>query len=108
MKIGMMIGCAIEYATGIACIVLGTMIWKKRKISLIHDYHYRNVKQEDLSAFARSIGIGIILIGAGIGITGTLDLLGSSFWWAPMLAGFVFGSVVIFRALKKYNGSVFS
>ena len=108
MEIGMMIGCAIEYATGIACIVLGTMIWKKRKISLIHDYHYRNVKQEDLSAFARSIGIGIILIGAGIGITGTLDLLGSSFWWAPMLAGFVFGLVIIFRTLKKYNGSVFS
>ncbi len=108
MEIGMIIGCVIEFATGLLCILLGVMIWKKQKISLIHDYHYRNVKKADIPAFTRSIGIGLILIGVGIGITGALDLFGSSFWWVAILSGFIIGSIIIFKALKKYNGSMFS
>ncbi len=108
MEIGMIIGCAIEFLSGMACIVLGIAIWKKRKISLIHDYHYKNVKKTDLPAFAASIGKGLMLIGIGICTTGALELSGSSFWWVSMLAGFVIGLIIIFRTLKKYNGSVFS
>ena len=108
MEIGMIIGYTVELMAVLACIVLGMIIWKKQRVSLIHDYHYRNVKEADIPAYARSIGTGLILIGAGILITGILDLMGSSFWWIPMLAGFVIGTAVIVAGQKKYNGSIFS
>ena len=55
------------------CVVLGLLIWKKEKVSLIHDYHYKNVQEADIPAYARLMGIGIILIGVGICIAGILN-----------------------------------
>lgn len=106
MDIGTIIGCIVEFAAGSACAVLGLLIWRKQRVSLLHDYHYKNVKAEDLPAFCRSVGIGLAIIGAGICITGLLDLSGSSFWWAPMLSGFVIGMVMIIRTIRRYNGSI--
>lgn len=34
-----------ELAVGLLCVVLGLVIWKKQKISLVHNYHYKNVKR---------------------------------------------------------------
>ena len=104
----MIIGILIEAIVGILCIVLGFLIWKKQKISLIHDYHYRNVKEEDVPSYTRQIGSGLIIIGSGILLTGMLDLLYSSLWWAPLIIGFSLGLIVIIKAQKKYNGSIMS
>ena len=104
----MIIGILIEAIVGILCIVLGFLIWKKQKISLIHDYHYRNVKEEDVPSYTRQIGIGLIIIGTGILLTGMLDLLNSSLWWIPLIIGFSIGLIVIIKAQKKYNGSIMS
>ena len=65
-----------------------------------------NVKKEDIPAYARQIGIGLIITGAGIFFTGLLDLAGSSFWWVAMMTGFILGLAIIYKAQKKYNGSV--
>ncbi len=104
----MIIGVIVDFAVGLLCIILGLMLWKKQKISLIHSYHYKNVKKEDVPAYTRLMGIGLILIGVGICITGVLDLLYSSLWWIPLLAGFVMGFIIMNKAQKKYNGSWFS
>ena len=104
----MIIGILIEATVGILCIVLGFLIWKKQKISLIHDYHYRNVKEEDVPSYTRQIGSGLIIIGSGILLTGMLDLLNSSLWWIPLIIGFSLGLIVIIKAQKKYNGSIMS
>ena len=104
----MIIGILIEAIVGILCIVLGFLIWKKQKISLIHDYHYRNVKEEDVPSYTRQIGSGLIIIGSGILLTGMLDLLNSSLWWIPLIIGFSIGLIVIIKAQKKYNGSIMS
>lgn len=66
----MIIGVIVDLAVGLLCIILGLMLWKKQKISLIHSYHYKNVKKEDVPAYTRLMGIGLILIGVGICITG--------------------------------------
>ena len=71
----MIIGVIVDFAVGLLCIILGLMLWKKQKISLIHSYHYKNVKKEDVPAYTRLMGIGLILIGVGICITGVLHLL---------------------------------
>ena len=104
----MIIGILIEAIVGILCIVLGFLIWKKQKISLIHDYHYRNVKEEDVPSYTRQIGSGLIIIGSGILLTGMLDLLNSSLWWIPLIIGFSIGLIIIIYAQKKYNGSIMS
>ena len=96
-----------ELAAGLLCIVLGLLVWLKRKVSFLHDYHYKNVKEADLPAYARLIGIGLIVIGAGIGATGFFNLAESSFWWIPMTAGLAAGIIIMSIAQKKYNGSWF-
>ena len=102
----MIFGVIIDLAVGAMCIVLGVLLWKEQRVSILHDYHYKNVKKEDIPAYTRRMGIGLILIGAGIMMTGLLNLVNTSLWWVPLLAGIVSGLAVIYRAQKKYNGSV--
>ncbi len=104
----MIVGVIIEAAVGLLCIIMGFLIWLGRKVSLIHDYHYKNVAERDIPAYARLIGIGLILIGAGICATGLFNLVKSALWWVPMLVGFIAGFAVMNKAQKKYNGSWFS
>ena len=103
----MILGCIIETAVGVLCIVLGLLIWLKRKVSLLHSYHYKNVKEEDLPIYCRWVGIGLCLIGLGIVVTGILNLFELSLWWIPLLVGFVVGLAILCVAQKKYNGSIF-
>ena len=104
----MVVGFVIELSVGLLCVVLGILIWKKKKISLVHEYHYRNVKNADIPAYTRLVGISLILMGAGICFSGLLNLIKSALWWIPMLIGFAAGFTVMNKAQKKYNGSWFS
>ena len=36
---------------GVLCIVPGLILWKKQKISLVHDYHHRHMKKQDVGAY---------------------------------------------------------
>ena len=102
----MIFGVITELAVGAICIVLGILLWKKQRITILHDYHYKHVKKDDIPAYTRQLGIGLIIIGAGIIITGLFNLAYSALWWIPLLTGFVIGLAAIYRAQKKYNGSV--
>jgi hypothetical protein len=102
----MIFGCIVEGLVGLLCIVLGVLLWKKQMISILHDYHHKHVKQKDIPAYTKQIGIGLILVGAGILITGVLNLFYSAYWWVALVAGFVSGLIVMYKAQKKYNGSV--
>ena len=103
----MIFGFAFELAVGTLCIVFGLLVWLKQKVSLIHDYQYKNVKKADIPAYSRLVGIGLIIIGAGICVTGIFNLVESPAWWVPALVGFVSGFAVMHKAQKKYNGSWF-
>lgn len=104
----MIIGLFIELSVGILLTGLGLSIWKKQNASLLHDYHFKNVREEDIPGYTRMMGQGLIVMGAGVCLCGLLDLLQSSFWWVPLLMGFVTGFLMMNRAQKKYNGSWFS
>ena len=101
----MIIGVIIDLAVGAACVVLGLLLWKKRMISILHEYHYKNVKKSDIPAYTRQIGIGLSILGVGIIITGLLNLAHSSLWWLSLSGGFIIGLIVMYKAQKKYNGS---
>ena len=104
----MIFGCLVEFAVGLLCVILGLLIWIQKKVSLIHDYHYQNVQETDIPAYARLIGIGLLLIGGGICMTGLLNLVESTLWWIPLVVGILAGLIVMNKAQKKYNGSWFS
>ena len=104
----MLLGFIVETAVGLLCIVLGLLIRKKQKVTLIHDYHYKNVAKEDLPSYAKSMGTGLILIGAGICAMGIFILFDLPLWWIPAVVGFISGLIVFNKAQKKYNGSWFS
>ena len=101
-------GVIVDWLVALLCVGMGLLIWKKQKISLLHDYHYRNVKKEDVPAYARLMGIGLVLIGIGVFLTGLFMLLEIPFWWSPLVFGLAIGFVICHVAQTKYNGSWFS
>ena len=103
---GIVIGCAAFVLSGLLCIGAGLLIWKKQKVSLLHDYHYRNVQEEDVPAYTKSMGIGLVTLGAGLCLTGALLPLESFLSWIPAQLGMVTGLAIMYKAQKKYNGSV--
>lgn len=104
----MIVGFVTDLAVGLLCIILGSLIWKKQRISILHDYHHKNVKTDDIPVYTRLVGISLLLLGIGFCITGLLNLFESSLWWVPILIGFIAFFIVMNKAQKTYNGSWFS
>lgn len=46
-----MIGAIIVGLIGIVFVVLGYLLWKKERISLLHDYYYDKVSEENKKSF---------------------------------------------------------
>lgn len=61
MPIGMIIGCIIDFAVGLFCIIIGLMVWKKQKLTLLHDYHYKHVKRADIPAYTICLNFSLTL-----------------------------------------------
>ena len=105
----MLFGMIVFLAVGLLCLVFGLLLWKKRRISLVHDYHTRKVKEADVPAYTRLLGFGLLATGAGCILTGVVALgLEEPLGWIAFPAGFLVGLALILRAQKKYIGGVFS
>lgn len=100
----MLIGAMIVALVGALCVVLGWLIWKKEKITLLHDYHYQYVSEKDKKAFCTAIGVGILMIGAGLLATAVLLVITDSVWsFILMTIGFAAGLVLLIHAGNQYN-----
>ena len=83
---------------------IGYLIWKKEKITLLHDYHRNHVSLENKKAFCKLCGIGVIMIGLGILLTAVILAFTDSAWsFITFAAGFLPGLACLMRAAKKYN-----
>ena len=92
---------------GLVLIVMGISNMKGN-ISTLHSYHRKRVKEEDIPAFGKLIGLGTILLGLVFIIYGMLTLLVSSkICTIILIVGPVPGIIIIFYALFKYNKGVF-
>lgn len=99
-----MIGSIIVGLVGIVFVILGFFIWKKEKISLLHDYHYDKVSAEDKKAFCTLSGVGVLLIGIGLLITAIIIGITDSPWsFVAFAIGFVVGLIMLIYAGAKYN-----
>ena len=92
---------------GIVLMVLGLITWKKQEVRFLHSYHYKNVKEGDMPAYTKLLGISQIIMGVGLFITGILSSTGKLVW-LPFIISLIIGLSVASVGQKKYNGSWFS
>ena len=89
---------------GIIFLIVGWFIWKREKINLIHDYHYKNVAETDKKEYTALMGKGAIIIGIGIILTGIIDFITQTGWgWTAFGVCFVSGFGLMVYAGMKYN-----
>ena len=100
----MLAAVTIVGLVAVAFLVIGLLIWKKEKITLLHDYHYNNVAEEHKKAFCTLSGIGIFVMGVGMVIKAVLlALTESALSFLAFLLGMVVGLALLIHAGRKYN-----
>ena len=100
----MIISTIIVGSAGIIFVLLGYLIWKKQKISLLHEYHYDKVSAENKEVFCALSGKGVVTIGVGMIITAVIIGITDSPWSFIVFAiGFVIGMIMLAYAGRKYN-----
>lgn len=98
----------VTIIAGVILLVLGWQIWKNEKITLIHSYHYKNVRDENKKAYTTEIGMAAIIIAIGIILTGIVDYTTQSVYgWYVFLFSFAVGVILIIHAQIKYNDGIF-
>lgn len=109
------------YLSAITCALVGALIiffgikHMGGDISSLHSYHRKNVKEEDVPAFGKRVGLGTVIMGASVVLMGIGDFVAALtttelFTTVGMIlmgVGLVIGCIITFSAMKKYNGSIF-
>ncbi len=86
----------------------GYQIKSKQRISLIHDYHWKNVKDQDIKPYTSFMGIGQYAIAIGCLTSGVLGLFFSTIIIIlPVFLGIIIGFIIMYKAQKKYNSGMF-
>ena len=87
----------------------------KGNIASIHWYHRKRVTEADRVPFGKAVGLGTVIMGAGITVSGCLIfvtektqnhlfmIIGS----VIVVAAIIVGLAISFRAIIKYNKSIF-
>ena len=99
---------------GVILIVLGVMNMKGN-ISSLHWYHRQRVAEEDRKPFGKLVGLGTLIIGIALVISGILfwisEVTATELWLIVgcviTVVGIVVGLVLSFYAMIKYNKGIF-
>ena len=102
--VGMIIGLAVLGGVGVLLIVLGLLLWRKEKITLMHNYHVDKVSAENRAAYCRLAGIGVLIIGIGLAVSAVvLGVTGSLKSFLFLAAVYPVGLGFLIAAGRKYN-----
>lgn len=107
-------GFAVSVVVGIVCILLGISNMRG-DISSLHSYHRHRVSEEDKKPFGKMVGLGTIIVGGGVAVSGILygivsyneNKLLSFFAPAIMISAIVIGLGISLYAIVKYNKGIF-
>ena len=100
----MILGILITAAVGILCVIFGVLIGKKQKISLLHDYHYNKVTEENKAVFCALVGgFGNSICSTVLATAVLLGVTESALSFLAMAVGFIAGFGLIIYAGQKYN-----
>lgn len=101
--------CMFEILVGIFLIYIGYQIGWRGNIRLLHSYHYLNVSEQDVKPFTQKVGIGTIVIGAGILVMPLINwLIGSEIGYYIGAASMAIGVILMICTIIKYNGALIS
>ena len=101
----MLIGLIVLLGVAILFFAFGWLLRKKQRIDLVNAWHTRNVKEEDVPAYTKLMGLSLIAIGAGCLVTGIVAcMFEETLGWIALPVGFIAGFALIRKAQKKYNG----
>ena len=97
----------IQIIIGLVLIIIG-IFNMKGNISMLHSYHRKRVKKEDVIPFGKKVGIGSIIIGITIILAGIFTILNyTNISNVILVIGLVTGLIIIFYAMFKYNKGIF-
>ena len=97
----------IQIIIGLIIIIIG-ILNMKGNISLLHSYHRKRVKKEDIIPYGKKVGTGIIIIGISIIIAGLFTIFNyTNISNDILIIGLVVGTIIIFCAMFKYNKGIF-
>ena len=96
----------LQIIIGLSLIILG-IINMKGNISMLHSYHRKRVKKEDIIPYGKKVGTGIIIIGISIIIAGVFTIFNyTSISNIILIIGLVVGTIIIFlqclSIIKEY------
>ena len=75
---------------------------------MLHSYHRKRIKEEDIKPFGKKVGIGTIIIGITIILAGLFAFLSyANISKVVLIIGLITGCIIIFYALFKYNKGIF-
>ncbi len=98
----------ITVLVGIILIVFAYLIGVRKKINLVHSYHYKNVSENDKPSFCKGVGLGNLIIGIGLVLFPLYyKIFGENL---ALCIGAVFiaaGAAAALSTIKKYNGGLF-
>ncbi|WP_440895394.1 DUF3784 domain-containing protein [Amphibacillus sp. Q70] len=87
---------------GLLCLIVGLLIWKRDKITLIHSYHYTNVTKENQKAYTEKMGKALIVMSIGMFLTGIVNYItNTAYGWLCFAIFFVAGLMLILKAQKN-------
>ena len=109
-----MAGNVISFLVGVVCVVLGISNMQGN-INSLHSYHRHRVSDEDRLPFGKKVGLGMVLIGCAVMLFSILAAAATIldqqiYLWigfGVLIAGFLVGMVITFRAMIRYNGGIF-
>lgn len=109
-----MAGNVISFLVGVLCVVLGISNMRGN-INSLHSYHRHRVSEEDRLPFGKKVGLGTVLIGCAVILFSILSaiatIIGQQIYlwigFGVLVAGFLVGMVITFRAMIRYNGGIF-
>ena len=91
----------IFLALGALMLYFAVEIGMRRRIAFLHDYHYQNMKEEDM-------GVGLAVVGICF-VSSAVILSCQKVLFLPVLfGGLLPGIGVMLYAQYRYNGGIFS
>ncbi|MGN0686582.1 MAG: DUF3784 domain-containing protein [Oscillospiraceae bacterium] len=98
----------IPIAVGITLLIFGYLIGIKKKIRLVHSYHYKRVAEQDKPAFCRGVGLGNAIIGLAALLVPVLTrLIGEDTALIIAAVAAVIALVIVFFTIIRYNRGLF-
>lgn len=77
-------------------------------VSLVHSYHKSRIAQKDMMAYAKTFGVGMLIIGVGCTLALLLRLLQFRVLSDIMMfIGIIMGVSIMIYAQFKYNHGIF-